>query len=144
MFRFLFHSDYSINSFIYLNWLIFTFISFWFVTFWLIYFFKWSSHFLILTGCKVISIGKSWLLENNDDKRSFGCSVCNVHSLELGNMGKQALEEHMKTKKHGERLKNMSSAGPVSLMKVWAKSGSSGKTFFNEEYLYFFNLFILW
>lgn len=80
---------------------------------------------------------KFWLLENNDDKRSFGCSVCNVRSLELGKMGKQALEKHMRTKKHGERLKNISSAGPMSHMKVWVKSGSSGKTFFNEEYIIF-------
>ena len=79
---------------------------------------------------------KFWLLENNDDK-SFGCSVCNVRSLELGKMGKQALEKHMRTKKHGERLKNISSAGPMSHMKVWGKSGSSGKTFFNEEYIIF-------
>ena len=77
---------------------------------------------------------KFWLLENNDDKRSFGCSV---RSLELGKMGKQALEKHMRTKKHGERLKRISSAGPMSHMKVWGKSGSSGKTFFNEEYIIF-------
>ena len=80
---------------------------------------------------------KFWLLENKDDKRCFGCSVCNVRSLELGKMGKQALEKHMRTKKHGERLKNISSAGPMSHMKVWVKSGSSGKTFFNEEYIIF-------
>ena len=72
---------------------------------------------------------KFWLLENNDDKRSFGCSVCK--------MGKQALEKHMRTKKHGERLKNISSAGPMSHMKVWVKSGSSGNAFFNEEYIIF-------
>ena len=80
---------------------------------------------------------KYWLPENNDDKRSFGCSVCNVRSLELGNMGKQALEKHMRTKKHGERLKSISSAGPMSRMKLWVKSGSSGNAFFNEEYIIF-------
>ena len=72
---------------------------------------------------------KEWLLEDGFNDRNAKCKLC-LCTIQLSNMGKRSLDNHMETKKHKESLKLKKTSQMSSItMNSWlqaSKTSSSG------------------